>query len=161
MKTYFKLKIEKAKNTDAHKLTELTIRSKSYWNYSKEQVKEWTPDLTITSEYIKQNQVYTLTHNNTIIGFYAFSSINESKVKLNFLFIDPKDIGIGYGKILINDFLKRLENTLFRIITLDADPNVEAFYSKYGFHTTDYLKSSIKDRFLPIMTKKNNCSGGV
>ena len=32
------MKIEKAKNTDNIELSELTVRSKAYWNYSSEQM---------------------------------------------------------------------------------------------------------------------------
>ena len=36
-------------------------------------------------------------------------------------------------------------------MTLDADPNAESFYARFGFTQVGQLQSSIKDRFLPIM----------
>ncbi len=144
-------KIEKAHRTDAEKITDLTIRSKNYWNYGDKQIMEWKDELTITPKYIDHNQVYKLTMNNELVGFYAFQPENEKIIKLNFLFIEPKCIGKGYGKILMNDFLKRIEKTDYEKITLDADPNAEKFYEKAGFKVVGKLKSSIKNRFLPIM----------
>ncbi|MDY8134454.1 GNAT family N-acetyltransferase [Aquimarina sp. 2201CG5-10] len=145
------MKIQKALRTDAEEITELTIRSKSYWGYSKEQIEEWRDDLTITPKYIDDNEVYRLVENETLIGFYAYNPENKTDVKLNFLFIDPESIGKGFGKILITDFLHRVEKTDFKRVILDADPNAEKFYLQMGFQVIGKLKSSIKDRFLPIM----------
>ncbi|BDW93959.1 GNAT family N-acetyltransferase [Muricauda ruestringensis] len=145
------MKIKKAHRTDANKITDLTIRSKDFWNYGAEQIAEWKDDLTITSDYIDENQVFKLSVENEIIGFYAFNSQDKNTVKLNFLFVEPKFIGKGYGKILLNDFLKRMEETDYDKITLDADPNVENFYTRAGFKVVGRLQSSIKNRYLPIM----------
>jgi GNAT superfamily N-acetyltransferase len=145
------MKIKKAHRTDANKITDLTIRSKDFWNYGAEQIAEWKDDLTITSDYIDENEVFKLSVENEIIGFYAFNSQDKNTVKLNFLFVEPKFIGKGYGKILLNDFLKRMEETDYDKITLDADPNVENFYTRAGFKVVGRLQSSIKNRYLPIM----------
>ena len=145
------MKIGKAHRKDAKKITDLTIRSKNYWNYGEKQIAEWKDELTITSKYIAENQVYKMTTSDGLIGFYAFQAESNKIVKLNFLFVAPEHIGNGYGKILINDFVKRIEKTDFKKVTLDADPNAEKFYEKVGFKVVGKLKSSIKNRFLPIM----------
>jgi len=148
------MKIEKANRTDANKITALTIRSKDFWNYGAEQIAQWKDDLTITSEYVDKNEVFKLSIEKEIIGFYAFNSENKSTVKLNFLFIEPKFIGKGYGKILMNDFLVRIKKMEYKKITLDSDPNAVDFYKRIGFRIVGKLKSSIKDRYLPIMEKE-------
>ncbi len=145
------MKIEKAHRIDAERITDLTIRSKNYWNYGERQIAEWKDELTITSKYIDENQVYKLSTNDELIGFYAFQTENDKILKLNFLFIEPKYIGKGYGKILMTDFLKRIRETDYEKVTLDTDPNAEKFYERVGFKVVGKLKSSIKDRFLPIM----------
>ncbi len=148
------MKIEKAHRIDAVSITELTIRSKNFWNYGERQIAEWRDELTITSKYIDENQVYKLMIKHELVGFYAFNPENDKILKLNFLFIEPKYIGKGYGKILITDFLKRVRETDYEKVTLDADPNAEKFYKRVGFKVVGNLKSSIKDRFLPIMEMK-------
>jgi len=145
------MKIEKTGRPDAKVLTELTIRSKSYWNYGKKQIEKWREELTITEKYIDENQIYKLVSDDILIGFYAYQPENETDIKLNYLFVEPKFIGKGYGKILITDFLKRVQNTEFKRVILDADPNAEKFYNGIGFRVIGKLKSTIKDRFLPIM----------
>ena len=147
--------IEKARKKDARILTDLTIRSKSYWDYSAEQIMSWKDDLTITTAYIDKNEVYKLTNkHNIIIGYYSYIILNNAVIKLDNLFIDPPYIGHDYGTLLMNDFLKRIKSLKFDKVTLDADPNAEKFYHKFGFKTVGKLKSTVENRFLPIMEIK-------
>ena len=148
------MKIEKADSTDARKLTALTIRSKDYWNYGAEQIKAWQNDLTVSETYILEKEVYKLTIKNDVIGYYSYVESNESEVKLENLFIEPKFIRKGFGKMLMNDFLERVKSTKFKRIVLEADPNAENFYKQIGFKVVGKLETSIKDRFLPIMEMK-------
>lgn len=148
------MKIETATRKDAEALTVLTIESKSYWGYGHQQIEAWRDELTITPAYIDENFVYKLVNKETLIGFYAYNSENEETLKLNFLFIAPEYIGKGYGKLLLNDFLARIQKNKYKRILLDADPNAQKFYEHLGFKVIGKLKSSIKDRFLPIMEMK-------
>ena len=148
------MKIEKATKQDSKKLTELTIRSKSHWNYSKEQIENWRDDLTISDTYILEKEVYKLTNGNELIGFYSYFNLNNLEVKLDNLFIDPKFIGKGFGKMLMSDFIKRIQKTKSNRVILEADPNAEKFYGKIGFEVIGKLDTSIKNRFLPIMEIK-------
>ena len=143
--------IEKAKSTDGNELTELTLRSKSHWNYSKEQIDKWKKDLTVTSSYIDEKEVYKLISNDTVIGYYSYYGLNDKEVKLENLFIEPRYIGKNYGRLLMSDFIKRATKMGFDKVILDADPNAEKFYSNLGFRMIGKLKTSIKNRFLPIM----------
>ena len=145
------MKIEKANRTDASELTELTIRSKDYWNYGEKQIQEWRGDLTIKPNYIDENQVFKLIISNKLIGFYAFQPENEKLVKLNFLFVEPEFIGKGYGKLIMDDFLARIKKMDYEKATLDSDPNAVEFYRRIGFRIVGKLKTKVKDRFLPIM----------
>jgi ribosomal protein S18 acetylase RimI-like enzyme len=148
------MKIEKASIKDAKDLTELTIRSKSYWDYSAEQIEEWRSDLTVSETYILEKEVYKLTENNNIIGYYSFFKSNDTDVKLENLFVDPKFIGCGIGKILMADLLQRIRKTKVERVILDSDPNAEKFYEKIGFKVIGKLETSIENRFLPKMEMK-------
>ena len=150
------MKIEKAIRTDAEDLTELTIRSKSHWNYSTQQIKNWRNDLTISETYITEKKVYKLIDNeNKIIGYYSYFKMDDNQmVKLENLFIEPKFIKCGFGKMLMTDFLERIKKTKTEKIILDADPNAEKFYEQIGFKVIGKLETSIKGRFLPIMELK-------
>ncbi|MEM8525729.1 MAG: GNAT family N-acetyltransferase [Bacteroidota bacterium] len=147
------MQIQKAQLNDANRLTDLCIRSKSFWGYSREQIEIWREELTITEAHIQNQEVYMLVDGD-LIGFYAFSKISAQKVKLNYLFMEPKYIGKGYGKQFLMNFIDRARNLNYETVTLDADPNAEYFYKKQGFQVVGQLASSIEGRFLPIMELK-------
>ena len=145
------LSILRANGEDNIILTEITIRSKAYWNYSEEQMQKWHVVLTISAEYISENETYKLVSNEQIVGYYSFIKENNSIVKLDNMFVAPEFIGKGYGKILMNDFVEKIRLTDTQKIILEADPNTETFYKKFGFVVIRKLQSSIAGRFLPVM----------
>lgn len=145
------MKILKAETEDSELLTTITKRSKAYWGFSEEILKEWEHLLSISKDYIEKNMVYKLVENENIIGYYSYFSIDEKTIKLDNLFILPEFIGKGFGKTLMNDFLEKANRLGIKKITLDAEPNAENFYKTFGFETVGQLESSIKDRYLPIM----------
>lgn len=147
------MKVEKAKITDAEKLTSLTLKSKAYWNYAEEQIEKWRPELTITAAYIDKNEMYKLIIDDQLIAYYAYFRLDKGKVKLDNMFITPEFIGMGYGKLLMMDFMNRVKPSGYTKIMLDADPNAKGFYEKLGFSAVGRIKSSMSNRFLPVMEK--------
>lgn len=145
------MKICKADIDDNEILTTITKKSKAYWGFSEDALKEWEHLLTVTKEYIEKNKVFKLVQNDQIIGYYSYFSNDKNTVKLDNIFILPEFIGKGFGKILMNDFLKNVRQSDINKITLDAEPNAENFYKTFGFKTIGQLETSIKDRYLPIM----------
>ena len=145
------MNILKAETEDSEVLTTITKRSKAYWGFSEEILKEWEHLLIISKDYIEKNMVYKLVENENVIGYYSYFSIDEKTIKLDNLFILPEFIGKGFGKTLMNDFLEKANRLGIKKIILDAEPNAENFYKTFGFETVGQLESSIKDRYLPIM----------
>ncbi|WP_395045389.1 GNAT family N-acetyltransferase [Flavobacterium sp.] len=145
------MKIERATTNDNVILSEITKKSKAYWGYSEEQILKWKDSLTISKEYIDANEVFNLTIENEIIGYYSYTIKENNSVKLDNLFVLPYYIGKGFGKYLINDFLIKIQKSKFKKIVLDSEPYAEKFYQKMGFKKTGSFETSIKDRFMPIM----------
>lgn len=145
------MKIVDAKKTDAEILTRLTIRSKSHWNYSEQQIEAWTEDLTIDPTYIATNYVRKCIFVNKLLGYYSYFKIDNSTIKLDNLFVDPEHIGKGCGKFMLISLIQEIKEKGFTKITLDADPNATNFYLKYGFKIVGQLETDIADRFLPVM----------
>jgi len=146
--------MEKVQITDALALTELTIRSKDYWNYGTDQIDKWIADLTITEEYITENILYKLINNNRILGYYSLIRESDLIIKMDNLFIEPEYIGKGFGSVLLNHACERSLSLGYKIMNLDADPHAEQFYIRHGFKVIGQLPTSIKGRFLPIMKKE-------
>lgn len=147
-------KITKSTIEDSEVLTEITKKSKAYWGYSDEQIENWSELLTITKNYIKTNHVYKLLDNDLPVAYYSYIYLNQKEVKLDNLFVLPNYIGTGLGKLLMNNFLDRIKDTEVEKIILDSEPNAEKFYEYFGFKKVGQIKTSIKDRYLPIMELK-------
>lgn len=143
--------ITKSTTEDNEILTEITKKSKAFWGYSDEQMKNWSELLTITKRYIETNNVYKLLDNDLIVGYYSYVYLNKKEVKLDNLFVLPNYIGTGLGKLLMNNFLDRIKNTEIEKIILDSEPNTEKFYEYFGFQKVGQIETSIKNRYLPIM----------
>jgi GNAT superfamily N-acetyltransferase len=150
------MNIEKANSNDNEVLTEITKKSKGFWGYSDEQIKIWSELLTITKAYIETRSVYKLVIDTKTVGYYSFFHEDENTIKLDNLFILPKYIGQGLGRILMNDFLIIVKKTNANKIILDSEPNAEMFYAKLGFVKVGQIETSIKNRYLPIMELKIN-----
>lgn len=142
-------------NPDDHAvLTNITKKSKAYWEYSAWQMKEWSDLLTITEDYIKTNEVYKLSIDHLTVAYYSYIDLDETTIILDYLFVLPDYIGKGYGKSLMNDFINKIKKTERKRIILDADPNAQKFYESFGFIKIGQAETSIKDRFLPVMELK-------
>ncbi|PKV48414.1 ribosomal protein S18 acetylase RimI-like enzyme [Aquimarina sp. MAR_2010_214] len=143
--------IVEANVNDAEEITSLTKISKAFWGYDDEQIKKWEKDLTITKEYIIKNEVYKMTSDDIIKGYYSYIEKEGSVVELDNIFLHPSSIGKGYGSVLMNDFLKKIQESNFEKVRLYAEPKAEKFYIKFGFKTVGKIESSIPNRFLPVM----------
>ena len=154
MKQNIIMTIQKAIPGDHEILTQITKKSKAYWGYSNEQIEDWSPFLTVTEEYIETNSVFNLMLDNEIVGYYSFFHESENSLKLDNLFVLPDFIGKGFGKLLMNDFLVRLQDLSVQKVVLNSEPNAESFYIKFGFVKIGQIETSIKDRYLPIMELK-------
>ena len=145
------MKIKAANTSDAQQLTTLTLASKSFWGYTSDQIKAWTSDLTITTEYIRNHQVIKLENDLKILGYYSTYEISSTQIKLDNLFIHPSYIGKGLGKMLLKHCIQTAKQKGVLSIELDADPHAESFYQHFGFTTIDQIATSIPGRFLPVM----------
>lgn len=145
------INIERAAAADHSVLTQISFESKAFWGYSTAQLETWKHDLIITPEYIAQNNLYKMVLNSDIIGFYSFIRSSDDHIILEHLFVLPEHIGKGFGKNLLDHFLKIAEDLKSKSITLEADPHAESFYKKFGFTIFGYKESSVAGRFLPEM----------
>lgn len=143
------MKIRKALLSEANELSEFALHSKATWNYSEEFILACKEDLTITEEYIKNNFVYVLENDNTMIGFFSFLR-NENA--LDFLYIHPRYKGKGYGKILWEYVIQQANELGIKSFTIDSDPNAKGFYLKMGAKLIGETPSTVfEDRLLPLL----------
>lgn len=145
--------IRKAELSDAKRLSDLALKSKAYWGYSKEDLQSWVDDLTVTPQMILKCQVFLYVIEEKPVGFYILNPPTNRNSELEMLFVLPNFIGKGIGGFLLEHAFNKAKILPVVSITLLADPNAVPFYEKKGFKVIDKKESSIAGRFLPIMKK--------
>ncbi len=127
-------------------------QSKAYWKYDQHQLDRWQEDLTISPRFIEQNHVVKASSGDEIVGFFAYA-VHPTLVKLESLFVLPRHIGKGLGRLLMDHFLAKISVGSVDTIVLDADPHAEGFYRRFNFRTVSLRPTSVPGRFLPIMVR--------
>jgi GNAT superfamily N-acetyltransferase len=153
--------IRPAEKEEAQVLTRLSFESKGYWAYPKEYYDVWKPELTITSDYIAKNDVLVFESEGAVIGYYSIveleNDIEVSGIKidkghwLEHMFIAPKYIGRGIGRIMFDHLRNRCEIKGIRKLGILADPNARGFYEKMGCDDRGEFPSTIAGRTTPLL----------
>lgn len=140
-----------ARADEAPLISELAVRSKAYWGYSAEFLDAIRDELTYSPQLCASGALVVAERSNRLLGFYRLiESVPESR--LESLFVDPPAIGTGVGRALLQRALLTAEKLGARTVALEADPNAESFYTKFGAVRTGEIPSaSIPGRMLPHM----------
>ena len=98
--------IRPATADEASVLTKIALDAKRHWGYPEHWIKHWESDLTISSDFIRDNHVYVAEEDGEIQGFYALS-VAGNKAELEHMWVTPDRIGTGIGKELFLDAMER------------------------------------------------------
>jgi len=144
--------IRKASKENSETLTQIAHEAKRHWGYPEHWIKHWESDLTITPEFIENNQVYVAEVDGEIRGFYALCVI-DNKAELEHMWVQTAYIGTGIGKDLFLDAMERAAKLNVSEVELSADPNAAGFYERMGATRIGDVDSEIdgKPRKLPRM----------
>lgn len=134
--------IRPASAEDAPILTRIALDAKRHWGYPEHWIKHWERDLTISSQFITENQVFVSETEGEIRGFYALC-LDGTKAELEHMWVTPDYIGTGVGKELFLDAMDRASALSVREVGITADPNASGFYERMGATKTGETESSI------------------
>jgi N-acetylglutamate synthase-like GNAT family acetyltransferase len=144
--------IRVARAGEAGLLSELALRSKAHWGYSPEFIEACRAELSYREEQLqsKHMRFFVLESTEIVIGFYALTLQSGRAAELEALFVEPRFIGKGFGRVLIED-AKSVAATLGAAsLIIQGDPNAERFYLAAGGVLSGTRESaSIPGRFLP------------
>jgi GNAT superfamily N-acetyltransferase len=156
--------IRKAIIQEAEILTKISFGSKGYWDYPKEFYDIWSKELTISSDYIQDNDVFVFEKDGKILGYYSIvelkdnieiSGIRISKgFWLDHMFIEPRSIGKGIGTKMFFHLRKMCCSRGINELGILADPNSRGFYEKMGCEYKSEYPSTIKNRTTPYLQLK-------
>ena len=116
---------------DAERLTTIALEAKRHWGYPEHWIKHWESDLTISSDFIRDNHVYVAEENGEIRGFYALC-VADDKAELEHMWVTPAVIGTGVGKELFLDAMERAAKLDLSSVEISSDPNAVGFYRRMG-----------------------------
>jgi ribosomal protein S18 acetylase RimI-like enzyme len=70
------------------------------------------------------------------LGFSVVQPVAHARCELDDLFVEPDSMGLGVGRMLVDDVASRAAATGARHVDVIANPNALAFYERLGFQVT-------------------------
>ncbi len=143
--------IRPAQPEEAATITNLVLRSKAHWGYDAAFMEAHRGPLSVTTAYLTDHPAYVLTYQERIRGFYSLVAHSDILVELDFLFIDPGAIRLGYGRQLFAHAVETALRLGYQTLELTSDPNAEGFYLAMGARRVgDQASTIIPGRSLPL-----------
>ncbi|MFN2513824.1 MAG: GNAT family N-acetyltransferase [Pyrinomonadaceae bacterium] len=136
------MRIRQAATEEATTLTQIAHDAKRHWGYPEHWIEHWQEDLTISSDFINNNQVYVAEREGEIIGFYALV-VGDQQAELEHMWVAPKHIGTGVGKELFIHAMHIAAGENISEVEISADPNAAAFYQRMGARRIGEVSSEI------------------
>lgn len=147
------LSIRQANPDEASFLSELAFRSKAHWGYSQSFLDSCRAELAVDPDQIgsADYQCFVAANGNMVIGFYTVKNMSDVVCELEALFVEPKYIGTGVGRSLIQHAISLVSESSAERLIIQGDPNATDFYLAAGAHQIGTRESgSISGRFLPV-----------
>lgn len=144
--------VRDARPDEAAALTELAMRSKAWWGYAPAFMERCRATLTVTEVQIRSRHVRVLDAGAAPAGFHALRPLEEGRVELDLLFVDPPFIGRGVGARLLADAVEIARGLEFASMMIESDPFAEPFYRRHGARRVGWVDSSAEaGRRLPLL----------
>jgi len=146
------IEIRRAKPDESEALTALAHAAKRHWDYPQDWIDSWKSDLTLTPEFIANNEVFVAIIDEAIAGCCAIV-VADTIAELEHMWIYPEQMGKGVGRALFEHTSRRAVQLGFSELELSADPNAEAFYERMGAKRIGEIPADMfgQTRVLPRM----------
>ncbi|WP_461144724.1 GNAT family N-acetyltransferase [Salinifilum aidingensis] len=136
---------------EAGVLTELALRSKSYWGYDRTFLEACRDELTLHPAELEARRVIVADSGGRPMGFYSLEG-QTPEGELGYSFVEPSAIGHGIGGQLWNHMCDTARRLGFRQVRIASDPDATSFYQSRGADLVGAVASgSIPGRELPLL----------
>ncbi len=143
--------IRAAHPSEAGSLTELAVRSKSYWGYDAGFLERARLDLTVSADAAGKGNVFVAEADGVVAGFYSLDDDRDTP-ELTALFVDPAAIRKGHGRGLLAHAVREAAARGGRYLIIQSDPFAEAFYISQGAVRVGSVASPVDAaRLLPLL----------
>jgi GNAT superfamily N-acetyltransferase len=119
------LLIRPAAASEAAQLTALVMRSKAYWGYTAEFLRQAAPELTVSEQDIAEGKVSVAERDERPVGISVLDLAEPPELAA--LFVEPDVIGTGVGRALLAHELERARAAGVDSVLIESDPNAEPF----------------------------------
>jgi N-acetylglutamate synthase-like GNAT family acetyltransferase len=138
-----------ARSDEAERLTDLAMRAKASWGYDAAFMEQCRAELKVTPEKMGTWTVWVAEHDGQLAGVIALAT-DGVRAEVEEFMVEPCVQGVGTGQALMDTLLAECRRLGLQSVGLDADPNAETIYLKFGFSTVGRSPSqSIPGRTLP------------
>ncbi len=146
------IQIRRARLDEAEALTAIARAAKRHWGYPENWIARWKSDLTITSDFIANNEVFVAVVGGETAGCCALVLV-DSSAEVEHMWINPEYIGTGVGRALFMHVKARADDLHLFALELSADPNAQGFYERMGAKRIGEVRADIEgqSRVLPRM----------
>ncbi len=119
--------VQRATPKQAARLTQIAHTAKSYWGYPSHWIELWRNQLTITPDFVQNNEVYAaIDADGVVLGFYALGGAGETRT-LEHLWVQPSSFGAGVGRLLFEHAMARARELGAHAVEIESDPHAEGF----------------------------------
>lgn len=149
----YQCRIHAAVGDDASALSLLAMRSKAHWGYDENFMNSCRGELTYSAEQILAPgyDFQVCEHRHELVGFYALERVEDELIELEALFVEPRYIGTGIGRLMIESAKNRAASSGARRMIIQGDPHTGSFYLAVGALMCGSRESgSIPNRHLPL-----------
>ena len=145
------MKLREARPREAALLSALALRAKALWGYSREFMQACRAELTYSAQDLACGGFVVAEEDGRIVGFYALAPVVDATVELEALFVEPKEVGRGLGRALIEHAKARAGSLGARRVVVQSDPHASRFYGEAGgVRMGSRPSGSIPGRMLPV-----------
>lgn len=145
--------IREALPGEARVLSDLAVRSKGHWGYSREFLDACREELSVDPARLADAsyECFVAVDGDALLGYYALSALSATEYELDALFVDPPAIGRGIGRRLLEHAIDRLASRGVATLVIQGDPHAARFYEAAGARQVGTRPSgSIQGRELPL-----------
>lgn len=143
--------IRPAREDEYPALSALARRSKGHWGYSDAFMEACREELTLRPGRPASDPIIVMEVARRVVGFYGLERIDAATVELDYLFVEPDSIGLGFGRTLIQHAKSMALGQSATRLVIQGDANAERFYRAAGGVCVGTRPSdSIEGRELPL-----------
>lgn len=141
-----KMHVRETRDEEVEALSDIRVRSKGHWGYSRETLEAWRPAMIVTSAYLREAIVRSILVDDRLVGFYA---LKKEQGILDHLWLVPEVIGKGVGRFAFAHAIAVARDIGMRTLTIISDADAAGFYLKMGAQKVGEFYSPHQNRMLP------------